>query len=61
MTPQETTVVQDQCELADDGYPIEAPPSFFLREPQSPTLEAMKRLFKKAQNALNSGVERPSG
>lgn len=61
MTPQETTLVQDQCELAEDGYPIEAPPGFFLREPQSPTLEGMKRLLKKARNALSPGAERPLG
>lgn len=55
ITPQKIGSSQAQSELlADDGYPIEAPPGFFLEEGPPPSLAGAKRLLVKLGHALLS-------
>jgi hypothetical protein len=53
ITPQEIAGSRAQFELSpDDGYPLEAPPGFFLEEAPPPSLGSAKRLLVKLGRKL---------
>jgi len=53
ITPQESAGSQAKIELSpDDGYPLEAPPGFFLEEAPPPSLGGAKRLLVKLGRKL---------
>ena len=53
ITPQEVAGSQTQFEVSpDDGYPLDAPPGFFLEEAPPPSLGGAKRLLVKLGRKL---------